>query len=333
MDPLTLWEINFIIAFQSLGDWLEPVMSFFTTLGYEQFYLLLIPLVYWCIDSAAGLRIGAVLMLTNVINSSLKLAFHAPRPYWLDTRVTAYSAEPSFGLPSGHAQTAASVWGVVASQIRRRWAWAAAVLLTLMIGISRLFLGVHFVRDVVVGWLIGILLLLLFLKIEGSVARWFRNLNLVRQITVGLLSSLGYILLGLLALTAIGDWQVPAEWIASANLAAPETPIHPLSINAFFTAGGTWFGLVMGVALCLRSGGLPETSGMPKQQMIRYTVGLIVMLALYVGLDAIFPDTADLIGLSFRFLRYALIGLWVAWGAPVVFQKLGLMKPWKQISV
>ena len=77
------------------------------------------PALYWCIDARLGLRVGMILLLSNGLNAVLKLAFHTPRPYWVDARVTGFAAESSFGLPSGHAQSAASVWGLLASSFRK----------------------------------------------------------------------------------------------------------------------------------------------------------------------------------------------------------------------
>ena len=92
-------SINFIFAFQSLGEWLLPIMEFFSFLGTEDFYILALPVIYWSIDSALGLRIGVIMLLSTGTNTIFKFAFHSPRPYWVDTGVKAYAAETSFGLP------------------------------------------------------------------------------------------------------------------------------------------------------------------------------------------------------------------------------------------
>jgi membrane-associated phospholipid phosphatase len=120
------FEISVTLAVQSIGSWLNPLMSLFSFLGTEQFYLVLVPFIYWCIEPAFGLSIGAMLMLTNVVNSAFKLALHSPRPYWLDPQVKALGAESSFGMPSGHSQNAAAIWGLAAAKIKRNWAWVAA---------------------------------------------------------------------------------------------------------------------------------------------------------------------------------------------------------------
>jgi hypothetical protein len=55
------------------------------------------------INSRLGFRIAVMLLLSNGISTFFKLIFLAPRPYWFDARIHAYSTESSFGIPSGHA--------------------------------------------------------------------------------------------------------------------------------------------------------------------------------------------------------------------------------------
>jgi len=73
-------------------------------------------------DAVLGLRIGIMLMLTGWLNSLLKMVFLSPRPYWFDSRVTPHAAETSFGLPSGHSQNSAAVFGLLGISLRKRWA-------------------------------------------------------------------------------------------------------------------------------------------------------------------------------------------------------------------
>ena len=106
---------------QSLGMWLKGPMTAITALGYEEFFVLLLPTIYWCVDQMVGLRVGIVLLWGNMFNTFFKFLFHNPRPYWISEEVQALSHETSFGLPSGHAQIAASVWGWLAVEVKKRW--------------------------------------------------------------------------------------------------------------------------------------------------------------------------------------------------------------------
>ena len=160
---------------QGLGEWLRVPMLAITTLGNEQFFILLLPTIYWCFDQMIGLRVGIIFLMGNTINSFFKLLFHNPRPYWISDSVKPYSHETSFGLPSGHAQTAATIWGWLACEIKKRWFTVVALILVFLIGLSRLYLGVHFLTDVVLGWLIGGLLVWAFSAWHGKVGKWLKT--------------------------------------------------------------------------------------------------------------------------------------------------------------
>ena len=72
---------------------------------------------------------------------------------------------------------------------------------------------------------------------------------------------------------------------------------------------------------------MKDPHGTLVQRALRYLLGITGLLILYLGLGAIFPRTPDLVSYGLRFLRYALIGLWAIWLAPLVFIRLGLAKP------
>jgi len=137
MDTILQGGIAWIVAFQSLGDWLALPMKFFTFLGSEEFFLVILPALYWSIDAGLGMRVGTILLFNSGLNETLKLLFHTPRPYWYSPQVKSMTAESAFGLPSGHAQKAIGVWGMLAAHIKRPWAWPVAIGIILMIGLSR----------------------------------------------------------------------------------------------------------------------------------------------------------------------------------------------------
>ena len=178
METILQGGINFILAFQALGSWLALPMTFFTSLGSQEFFLLVFPALYWSINADLGARAGAILLFTGGLNEMLKLAFHGPRPYWVSAQVKAMASEPTFGVPSGHAQMAVVIWGTLASYIKRPWAWAIAIVLILMIGLSRLYLGVHFPQDVLFGWLLGALTLWAFLRWSDALVAWLMTQSL-----------------------------------------------------------------------------------------------------------------------------------------------------------
>lgn len=331
MDPWMQTELLVNLFFQGLGAWLAPIMALISQLGTAYVYLVVFSAVYWCFDTALGIRIGLILMLSESLNGILKILFHSPRPYWIDSRVKAYAGESTFGLPSGHSQNAASVYGLMASTLRRKWVWIVSLVVILLIGISRMVLGVHFLRDVLGGWLLGFMLLYLFRMLDEPVSRCFKQQKIWLRLSAALLSSLLIIALGMLVRVSVSDWQMPASWSAAALQAVPGHPIDPFAYENVFTVAGVWFGMVAGLAFVVNGSGAHDPAGPVLDRFIRFLVGLIGLLALYLGLGRLFPDTQDLAGYVLRFLRYALIGLWAVWLAPLLFIKLRLARPRKAV--
>ena len=326
MDTILDLGIKLIVAFQSLGDWLSTPMKVFSFLGSEEFYLVIMPLLYWCVDPALGARAGALSMLSGSIKDFFKLVFHAPRPYWYSTQVRAFSTETSFGIPSGHAQIAISIWGGVAAKLKKRWFWITAGVVIFLISISRLYLGVHFPSDVVVGWLIGLLLLWVYLKCERPIVDWAKRLSLPLQVLVTFGASVVLILFGVVARASLAGWELPVVWVNNAAAASPGAEaINPLSITWAFTNGGLLLGLILGLILLYRAGWF-DARGSVGQQVLRFLLGLVGVLLFWRGLDMVFPDGETFLPLCLRYLRYGLVGFWVSFGAPQVFIRLKLAR-------
>lgn len=302
-------------------------MQFFTLLGNEAFYLLVAPALYWCIDAVLGLRLGIYLMISGSLNAVLKIVFHGPRPYWYDTQVRAFSTETSFGIPSGHAQNAVVVWGTIATYIQRSWAWISAIILIFLTSLSRVYLGVHFPSDVIAGWLVGALLLWILISIEKPCLTWLNTLTQTSQVVVIFSASLVIIFLGYLATLSLGDWQIPIEWIENAARAAPDAiSIEPLSFSGLISNSGAFFGLASGAVVLWKQGGL-DAGGPLTKRILRYILGVIGVVVLWLGLRHIFPGGNSLMAHTLRYLRYALIGFWVTGLGPILFIKLDLASP------
>lgn len=335
LDTLYAAGIDLILALQSLGGWLLAPMLALSFLGNEEFYLLVAPAILWCLDARLGLRAGLLLMLSTGTNATFKLGFRQPRPFWYDPRVLAMSWESSFGAPSGHAQNAMALWGLLALHVRKQqaalknWATIAAGLLIFGIGLSRLYLGVHFPTDVLAGWIIGALLLWTFLRLEGPVSAWVQRQTLSRQLLAALGGALLLIAVPVAARRLLGA-PMPAAWTALAAQAAPEGELFnsqaPFDLSGVISSAGTFFGLAAGALMMQTRGGF-SADGSLSQRLVRYPLGLLGVLLLWSGLGAIFPRGELLLPIVLRFIRYALIGLWITLLAPWLFIRLGLAQP------
>ena len=255
MDNIYQFSGDLITWLQSLGGWLVSLMKFFSFLGTEEFYLIIAPAILWCWDAALGLQLGLSLMISASFNSIFKLVFHGPRPYWLDHRVAGLASETSFGIPSGHSQNAMVLWGTLAHRFQKATGWILAGIIIFLIGLSRLVLGVHFLQDVLAGWLLGGLILWILIKIRRPVTNWINKHSITEQILAAFLISLGFILLGLLAKISAANFDIPVEWSEMAAKAYPDEPITPSSLAGLISNAGAFFGLAAGALWLEYKGG------------------------------------------------------------------------------
>jgi membrane-associated phospholipid phosphatase len=96
----------------------------------------------------------------EILTVGLKLGFHRERPFYADP----LARESTYSFPSGHATVSLAVYGTLAFIIARHLSnrtariavLVAAAVLVLLIGFSRLYLGVHFLTDVIAGFALGL---------------------------------------------------------------------------------------------------------------------------------------------------------------------------------
>ena len=159
----------------------RPVLDGFfiavTAAGYGVVLAVILSALYWTWDRRRAFVLIQFILYSGLINHALKEWFQMPRPFQVApdaVRVLdpvmrleiceggiawAVPAKTSYGFPSGHAQIAVCLWGALALHWRRRGATIAATALVLLIAFSRLYLGVHFLGDVLGGLAVGGLLL------------------------------------------------------------------------------------------------------------------------------------------------------------------------------
>jgi membrane-associated phospholipid phosphatase len=324
---IQVWDIWLIRYLQISGDWLKPVMEFFTVLGYPQAYMVMVAVVYWSFDRKLGLRLALFLTLDSSMNSILKMAFHAPRPYWVTTDIEAIHASRGFGMPSGHAQ-ASVVWLLAGTYLHRKWFWIIAILITFLIGLSRAYLGVHFPSQILAGWLIGIAIMICFLKFKEPVTNWVRKLRLSIQLLMVLGVSVLILLAGAISLVLTAGWDMPLDWArkASAYLYLDRTMLRSDSMASLAGNAGGFMGVAMGAILMDRRGGF-ETTAPWWIRLSRVIIGLSCMSLIYVGLQEIMPPEDRIFTYAtWRFMGFYLIAFLAVYLAPVILLRLRLLR-------
>jgi membrane-associated phospholipid phosphatase len=310
------------IALQTNAPGLGIVMLLISLFGSAEFYLALIPLILWCYDRTLGLRLLLLCSIGAAVNGMLKLLFHAPRPYWVSADVTAFASEPSFGMPSAAAQISVTFLGYIAAWSGKPRVRAACIALIILVGIARVYLGVHFPEDVLTGWVFGLVLLCVFLRYEAAAAAWFLHKTVPVRIFLSLCASMGFILVSWIVIMGLGAWQVPAGWSALAS-AQTGVAINPLTLRETLLGAGLLFGAAAGAAISTEY--IPyDIDGSMSQKALRFFTGGLVLAVLWVALSAS-TKSPDLFGNSMIYFRAALAGAWITAGAPLAFRKFQLV--------
>ena len=120
MNPIYDFGILLTQGLQTMSPVLDGVMKFFSFLGTIEFYLLLIPFVYWLVNAQLGFRLLLVLISTDFLVLGFKQLLHQPRPYWIGD-VRRLAEETSYGIPSSHASDSLAVWGYLAYRLKKDW--------------------------------------------------------------------------------------------------------------------------------------------------------------------------------------------------------------------
>ena len=122
-------------------------------------------ILFWCVDKYKGYYLLSVGFVGTVTNQFLKLWFRVPRPWVIDGNFTileqAREAATGYSFPSGHTQSAVGTFGAIAYTTKNRWIRIVAILVAVLVPLSRMYIGVHTPADVFVSVLIAVLLIFL----------------------------------------------------------------------------------------------------------------------------------------------------------------------------
>ncbi len=264
-----------------------------TFLGDMEYYMLVIPLIYWLYSKKFAFRFALIFLFSAYFNSASKFNFITERPPQ-DLRLI---DQGGYAFPSGHAQGNTVFWGFLAHQIKKTWAYAAAVILILLVSFSRLYLGVHYPIDVIFGISIGVIAIGLY-----QIA-WARR-PVVSDLGRYLLISAGAVFL-LFLLHTQGDGPMVTGFL---------------------------FGSLWGYRLEKDFIGWKEKASLV-QNLFKVILGIFVFFALREVTRAVFinwPGVTEEQSIIFpimTWIRYTIMGFWVTLFAPLVFQKLKLFTP------
>ncbi len=273
-----------------------------TKLGEETVLLPVLCLLYWCLDKRLALFVSLNFFSGALINQILKITFCISRPWvrepGLNPVPEAIEEASGFSFPSGHTANAVSVFGSLLVWFRKRkWIALPMIVLTLLIGFSRMYLGVHTLQDVAVSLAVGFLWLLVSVRLFSYIEK-----NPEKD--------LHFLLFVLLVVLLSGAYLFLKSY--------PEGTDAALKADGMKTLGAIT-GAALGVFWDRRKIRFDVKAGIGAN-LLKLIAGLAVVLVLKSilkpWLNAIF---GELFG---SYLRYMLLLLWIFGFYPFLFAKV-----------
>lgn len=149
-----LRSVDLLLSLQSISSpLLDRVMQGISFLGDGLFYLALLVFLYWRVSRKLAIRLATATLLSLYVNFLLKDFFAIPRPAGTGLRILEETID--FSFPSGHAQSVTSCFFFLAFYLRKTSLFILAGVLVFLVSFSRLYLGVHYLGDVLGGIALG----------------------------------------------------------------------------------------------------------------------------------------------------------------------------------
>ncbi len=288
------FELDIIRMIQSIRTgWLDTIMILLTELGDQMVFIGIVVFLYWFIDKKIAFKMTYAFIFSAVANELLKGIIGRNRPYVEDPSLNVGDPTHGFAFPSGHAQNIAVESTILYQNFNKKVSWLKWVLLAAMIivPLTRMYLGQHYLSDVLAGLIIGMMLAygiaLLVDKMGDKEHIW-----------------------GLIVLIPL--------MIALIVLAFLPTVYE--EVKNIYVALGGYAGFMFGYTidkLWIKYNDKPAKIKI----LWRALVGIAGVAILYFGLSVVFKAVSPE-NVYLDFTRYALIGLWGSAGAMSTFKAL-----------
>lgn len=291
--------INFLKALSGLrSPFLDTLIQLVTRLGEELIIFGVICLFYWCISKDVAYRLGFTFFSSAIAVQGLKITFCIPRPWVIDPTFepvkSAIKAATGYSFPSGHTQSAASLYGTTAFTLKNKPLKVLSVFTVLAVGFSRMYLGVHTYFDVIAALAVTFAIAFLICRFSDVIT------NDKNTFIVMLVLSAVSLLLALYAfiLMSIGHCD-------------------PSQTDGCFKTGGAGLAFAIGYYLERKYIRFDPRAGAIWFQAVKLAAGILGTLFFKSVVKLILPDMY-----IFDFIRYFITIFWVSFLFPLIFSKV-----------
>lgn len=267
------------------NSFFDSIFSVFTELGDVTFLLFVFMFIYWNISKKTGLKTAFAIALSFGINTGIKESVKNLRPFYQEGITKGLSKEVTgFSFPSGHSQNSATLWTVLIYEFKNNWVRVIGVVMMIMIPLSRLYLRVHWLQDILAGVVIGIVFALVYEKyLSNFVYKFFTN-------------------------SLVITFMTPISFFIVVMIRDPDVA-KGLGVFAGIMYGYWFESKVVGY----------ESSGTLKVKTFRFILGAVGLIGLQTILKLVFSEHIFL-----DYVRYYILGSYITFIAPYIFNKFKL---------
>ncbi len=278
---------------------LDKFMQAVTWFGQEMLIIVIICLIYWCIDKPLAYQLGFTYFTAGLCVQALKITCKVPRPWVLDPAFHAVeSALPGatgYSFPSGHTQGAVSLFMPLLLRAKRLWVKILCALAFLLVGFSRMYLGCHTPADVFASTVISIFFALLVWRFRRFLLEDHRHLR-----EIGIVLAIFSALIAAYALFLLNSGSIETKYAADCCKAA-----------------GAGLGFSVGWYLERTKLNFSPKTPHVYQQCLKLIAGLIAAFALKEGISFILGTS-----ILAKMMEYFILVLWVLVLYPALFSRL-----------
>ncbi len=266
-------ELEILRSIQSIANpFLDILFQLITMCGEQIVLISIIAVIYWALDKKFGEYIAYSVLTSVLLNNTIKDIFKMKRPIGeKGIRTLREQTATGYSFPSGHTQNASSFYGAMAIYLKKRVMHIIATIMIILVGFSRLYLGVHYPKDVIVGGILGVLTSLICYKLYNK----FENKMLLYVITFVIF--------------------IPALTFAH---------------SADFIKGmGTYLGFIIGIYIEKKYVNF-SVEGSTGNKIIRVLLGILILLTLQVGLKVLLPSATIFSFIRYLLISLTGIGIY-----------------------
>ncbi|MBQ7906474.1 MAG: phosphatase PAP2 family protein [Clostridia bacterium] len=283
-------------------EFLDKLFLIITTLGEKEAFLAVAMIVLWCFSKRDGYYIMSVGFIGTIANQFLKFIFRIERPWVLDKSFKpveeAIPEATGYSFPSGHTQNSVGTFGALAYLHKKLYLRISFIALCVLIPFSRMYLGVHTPKDVLVSVVIALMLVFLLRPVVYWATDRLRNM----MIFLGIMTSLCVIFI-------LFMYLAPLDFVAE---------YHESGLENGFTLLGALFGMLVAYPIESKFIGF-EVEGRWYTQIFKCIAGLplclVLMELLKLPLDNLIP--VPFLG---RVIRYSVVVMFAVVVYPLTFK-------------